>query len=274
MGLVVDVAFEDLYGRTAEPDVLEAAVRGAIEANSQFAAFCNDLYIVVADLVVPGRQGAGGDAGAAGEGFVFDTAFIGADDDLVGSDLFHEVDVDAFLYEVAAIADIHAFMGHVEFHDVGDHCDIMRGAGIEEEVATEVVDIPDVLHFEADDTVDVDLGEVGAVGGNETVFGFSHSEIISEFDQAAAAVAAHGAFAAVGIIIFHFEVVTRVGVEEHESVGADAKAAIAKEPDAFGCQGGVRPVAVVQDDKIVAGALVFIEVHLVHSWGEDRHFVG
>ena len=74
---------------------------------------------------------------------------------------------------------------------------------------------------------DVDLGEVGAVDGEEVVFAFGDTHVVGEFYEAASAVAAHRAFAAVGVVVFHFEVIAGMGVEEHEAVGADAEAAVA-----------------------------------------------
>ena len=223
-------------------------------------------------FVVIVGQCAGGDAGAAGEGLVFHAAFVGADDDLVGAFLLYEVDVDAFFGEIAAIADVHPFAVYVELHDVGDHRDIMGTAGIEDAVAFVFIDLFYVFHLEADDAVAVDLGEMGAVDGEELVFVPDDAHVVGEFDETAAAVAAHGAFAPVRIVIFHFKIIAGVRVEEHEPVGADAEAAVAEKADTFGSECSIAPVPIVQDDEVVAGALVFEKVHLIHTLGTNVPF--
>src|SRR5262249_51947286 len=151
-------------------------------------------------------EGAGRDAGATGEGLVLYAAFVGADDDLVGAFLFYKIDVDAFFGEVAAIADVHALVVDVELHDVGDHFDIMRAAGVEDAVAFEFFDRLYVLHLERNGAIGVDLGEMGAVDGEEVIFILDDTHVVGEFDETAAAVAAHGAFAAIGVVVFHFKV--------------------------------------------------------------------
>jgi hypothetical protein len=62
------------------------------------------------------------------------------------------------------------------------------------------------------------------------------------------------ALPAIGVVVFHLEVKTGVGVEQHQPVGADTKAPVAEEPDPFVCQRRIAPAAVVQDDEVIAGA--------------------
>lgn len=219
-------------------------------------------------------QRAGGDTGAAGEGLVFHAAFVGADDDLVGAFLFYEVDVNALFGEVAAIADVHAFVVDVEFHDVGHNFYIVRAAGVEDAVALVLIDLLYILHFEGDHAARVDPGEVGAVDGKEVVFLPDDTHVVGEFDQTAAAVAAHGAFTAVRVVIFHFKVIAGMGIEEHEPVRPDPETAVAEKADAVGGQRGIAPVPVIQDHEIVAGALVFEEVHGRHKLGTKVAFSG
>lgn len=76
-----------------------------------------------------------------------------------------------------------------------------------------------------------DLGFVGAVDSYEIVLigGIGgDAELAGEGGDAAAAVAAHGALAAIGVEIDHAEVVAFGVLEEHEAVGADAEAAVAE----------------------------------------------
>jgi hypothetical protein len=105
---------------------------------------------------------------------------------------------------------------------------------------------------------------MGAVDGDKILFILMDALIIGELYQAAASVAAHAAFAAVGVIIFHFKIETRVRVEQHESIGSDAEAPVTKQPDPFFGQGRITPVPVIQNDKIVAGSLIFKKVKGVH----------
>lgn len=219
-------------------------------------------------------QGAGGDAGAAGEGLVFHAAFVGADDDLVGAFLFYEVDVDALSREIAAVADVHAFVVDVEFHDIGHNFYIVRAAGVEDAVTFVLIDLLYVFHLEGDQAARVDPGEVGAVDGQEAVFVPDDTHVVGELDQTAAAVAAHGAFTAVRVIVFHFKVIAGVGVEEHEPIGPDPETAVAEKADAVGGQRSIAPVPVIQDHEVVAGALVFEEVHGRHKLGTKVAFSG
>ncbi len=54
-----------------------------------------------------------------------------------------------------------------------------------------------------------------------------NAEMIRKFYEAAAAIAAHRAFAAVGIVVFHLEIIPIFFVQKHKTVGTDAKAPIA-----------------------------------------------
>lgn len=86
------------------------------------------------------------------------------------------------------------------------------------------------------------------------------TDVIGEFNEAASAIAAHGAFAAIGVVVLHFEIEAWFCVEKHQTVRPDTKTPVAKKIDLFCCEGRVRAVSVVYDNKVVTGSLVFIKV--------------
>ena len=53
-----------------------------------------------------------------------------------------------------------------------------------------------------------------------------YAEMIGKLRHTAAAVSAHGAFA-VGVVVFHFKVKPGFIIQQHQSVSADSKAAVA-----------------------------------------------
>jgi hypothetical protein len=88
------------------------------------------------------------------------------------------------------------------------------------------------------------------------------AHVVGKFDEAAAPVAAHGAFAAVGVVIFHFKVERRVVVQQHESVGAEAEAAVSEKFNIIGRKIRIFAFSVVEYDEVVASSLVFVKVQL------------
>ena len=70
-----------------------------------------------------------------------------------------------------------------------------------------------------------------AIEGVELIHVAVDAEVVGELDDASATVAAHAAFAAVGVVIFHFEIEAFFGIEQHEAVGADAETTVAQPPD-------------------------------------------
>ncbi len=96
-----DFAFEDEVGWAGEGDVFERLIAGFLETDGQgIAAFDIDFdgRFRAGEQVVHER--ASDHAGAAGEGFVFDSAFVGADGDVIGSEHFGEVCVGSARCEV------------------------------------------------------------------------------------------------------------------------------------------------------------------------------
>jgi hypothetical protein len=103
-----------------------------------------------------------------------------------------------------------------------------------------------------------------AVYGKEAVVFPDDTAVGCKLHQATAAVAAHGAFSAIGIIIFHFKIITWMAVQQHQAVGTDTKATVAKKTYLFPGK-IVFAAPVVKDNKIITGALVFDKMN-VHSY--------
>ena len=83
---------------------------------------------------------------------------------------------------------------------------------------------------------------------------------MGEGGDAAATVAAHGGFVAVGVVVAHKEVRPGGVVgERHEAVGTDAEAAVAEVGYLLGSELEVLPAG-VDKDEVVAGTVEFIEV--------------
>ena len=98
---------------------------------------------------------------------------------------------------------------------------------------------------------------VGAVAGHELESFKSHQG--GESHQTAAAVPAHGPFRAVRIVIVHLEIGTVARAQCHQSVGPYAETPVTKAVDLFWSKIH-RSAAVVQDDEVVAGSLILINV--------------
>ena len=88
------------------------------------------------------------------------------------------------------------------------------------------------------------------------------SKVMRECNDTTAAVAAHCAFPAVRVKINHLEIIPGAILQQDQSIGTDPEMAVAKPGDLSGIGAG-EPllVALVDHDKIVAGALVFPELH-------------
>ena len=76
---------------------------------------------------------------------------------------------------------------------------------------------------------------------------------------ASSAVAAHASFLPVGIEVYHFKVISLVRVQQHETVGPNAKSSVTHGRDMLGVQAAESAGPVIQKDEVVAGALVFKE---------------
>ena len=123
-----------------------------------------------------------------------------------GALLFHEVDVDPVFSVFGAISDVHPLLMYVMFHYLRDQLGHNGEPVSRIKLAAFFPDAGDVLHLEANDPLVVDLRQMGSARGDEIIFFFSNPPgRLSKFDEASAAIAAHGTLATIGIIVFHFE---------------------------------------------------------------------
>ena len=87
-----------------------------------------------------------------------------------------------------------------------------------------------------------------AINGQKTCFFAGHVEFVGKCRQASPSIAAHAAFAAVGVEVLNFEVEALLIVEEHKTICPDAKAAVAEEVDLCGGEACVEAGTVVKDE--------------------------
>ena len=268
-----DVAGKDEIGRAGEDDVGEA-VFCAEEINAQgVAAFDQHADGGLGAGEGGDGEGGGDNAGAAGEGFGFDAAFVGADGEVLGSELADKIDVGSAGLEVmvmaeggAELVDVGAVEVVDEEHGVGDAgVDRVDGEGLSGGVESDGVGEGSGLAHSEGDLVAAQGGADEAGGGFEAeraVFG--GRELVDEAGEAAGTVAAHFGFAAVGIVVAHAEVGFGFGaLDEKDSIGADAAVAVAQEGD-LGVGERERAVAVVQHDEVIAGAVHLGEMQNWH----------
>ena len=163
--------------------------------------------------------------------------------------------------------------------EVVDPLDIMRHTGVEEPSvqATLHTAVGYVLHPQVDDACGRCVvprqhhGVVWAVVGQETERGtlsraLRQSQAMGESGDAASTVATHVGRMTVGIVVAHDEVVALPGCAEHQqSIGTHAAATMAQACNLSGSE-GEGSGTVVDDDKIVAGTVVFAK--------RDCHWVG
>jgi hypothetical protein len=235
------LAFEDEIGGAGQDDVGEA-VFGAEEINAQgVAAFDQHAEGGLGAGEGGDGQGGGDHAGAAGQGFGFDAALVGADGEVLGSELADKIDVGPAGLEVMVMAeggaermdvgavevidedhgvrdagmdrvDSECFSGGVEFHAIGEGTGLAQGEG-------------DLVAAEGggDQAGGGFKGDGAVLGGRE---------LVDESGKAAGAIAAHFGFPAVGVVVAHAEVGLGFGLfDEEESVGPDAAVAVAKAGD-------------------------------------------
>ena len=126
-----DVAGKDEIGGAGEDDVGEAFL-GAEEIHAQgVAAFDQHADGGLGAGEGGDGEGGGDNAGAAGEGFGFDAALVGADGEVLGSELADKIDVGAAGLEVVVMAEGGAERMDVGAVEVVDEDHGVRDAGID-----------------------------------------------------------------------------------------------------------------------------------------------
>ena len=99
-----------------------------------------------------------------------------------------------------------------------------------------------------------------AIHGYKTVGVFVNAHVECKLYKTAATIAAHAAWVAIGIIIDHFKIIAGLVIEHHKAIGPDTKAAVADLCNPLVSKLIVAVVPVIEDDKVVAGTMVFIEL--------------
>ena len=99
------------------------------------------------------------------------------------------------------------------------------------------------------------------VSGEEMINIFMNAQLISEFYQATSAITTHAAFAAIGVIIFHFKIMAFFFIKQHQAVGPHTKTSITNVTNMRCGQRTMIFCPVVHYNKIVACALVFFKTN-------------
>ncbi len=254
---------------------MERAVRAGGEADGQcVAALHFDLDGRGSAVQQVMDDGTGHGAGAAGECFVLDPAFVGADPQELGGDDMDKVGIGSAGGEVGVMAQGGAVAAHVDVMHIGHEDDGVGDAGVQRvdgQVASANGELQvegermRVAHAERDEIV-LEFGADDAGDGFEADRRQREPvQAVDETGETARAVAAHLDLPAIGIVIAHpvVRVVLR-RLDREQSVGADAAIPVAECGDHRLVQGQMA-VAVVDQHEVVAGP-----VHL----GETQGHVG
>ena len=176
-----------------------------------------------------------------------------------------EIDVRTLRETSRVVADRAAATHDIDRIEVVDELDVMGHSRIEEPPAVAFVNLTDGNHAEFDLSGEPlraeNAGGVESVCGVEE-FGFaSDSEVFGEERETSGAVAAHFAFRSVGVVVAHRAVDFGTVGQGHHSVGSDSEVAVAQPGDQAGL-GREDAVAVVDEDEVVSGTLVFCKFGL------------
>ena len=215
------------------------------------------------------QEGAGDNAGAAGEGLGFDAAFVGADEEFAGAFDLDEVGVGSTRGKGIVVTESRAETVDVGGFQIFNKDDCMGDAGVEEmdfEFRTVHGEegggaiVRGVAHGEFDMAVlqKIRTDESGlSFEGNGGLCGAEKPCAVA--GETTRAVAAHFGLAAVAVMVAHPEVGTAFGgFDREEAIGSDAAVAVAEMGDGFPGKSPVQ-IAVVEQDEIVARTVHFCE---------------
>jgi len=88
-----------------------------------------------------------------------------------------------------------------------------------------------------------------------------HSQPSGKSGRTTATVAAHSALFTVGVVIDHAEIMSGARIQQDQAVGAYTCMPVAQIPDEVGTVNEMTR-AVVDENEIVAGAMVFVKMYL------------
>jgi hypothetical protein len=101
------------------------------------------------------------------------------------------------------------------------------------------------------------VGLVRAVNCGKIAGIFNQSKVFRESDYTTPPVPAHASFPSVGIVIDHPEICRFVSFQQDKAVSPDPKTSVTKLCNGFGIFFGEQIAAVVHQDEIVSGGLIF-----------------
>jgi hypothetical protein len=136
---------------------------------------------------------------------------------------------------------------------------MMNRAGIQTPTIIHFINFRNILHFNRHGIPVNNSGGVFAVNRIEIykAAGLKHSDIPRKRNHAATAIPTHGALFAVGIIVQHFKIAACRRSKKHKSVRANAKMAVAKAVDQFIVLFRKSTAPIVDQNKVIPGALIF-----------------
>ena len=267
-GLEGEAPLEDEVGGTGEGN-LGVGVGGFDETDFEgISPFDKDLDGGRGVSLFVKEESGGDHPRPAGEGFVFDAAFVGADGDGGGGEDGGEVRVGAFGGEVGVMAE-----GVTEFADWGggeviDKDDRVGDAGIDGVNGEgKVGDLEWGIEGEGVGEAHVNLDEIAdAMADDFAREGFEvnrarlGADFLGETGEAAGPISAHFGFTAVGVVVAHAEVGGGLGgFDSDEAIGADAAMAVTNLGDLGGGEWEYIE-AIIDHDEVIACAVHFGEI--------------
>jgi hypothetical protein len=84
-------------------------------------------------------------------------------------------------------------------------------------------------------------------------------KMICETHNTPAPVPTHASFPSIGVVIFHFKIVSRIMAEDHQSITANAKSSVAHGRNLVLTEFW-HFLPAIQQDEIVSGSLIFIKM--------------
>jgi hypothetical protein len=142
----------------------------------------------------------------------------------------------------------------------------MRRTGIQHKYIPGLFYLAHIRHLQFDPPTPVRLylqdGFMWTIDRHKPAPAADYAQISGKCNDTTTTVAAHSALPAIGIEIHHFKIKPFAGLKQDEAVSADPKPPVAQTADRSGVGTRQPPVfPLVDHDEIVAGALIFPEMH-------------
>lgn len=264
-----DLSVEDEVGRSGQGHFGEFLILARLKADRESIASLDidlDRRCRSGQEVV--NESAGGDSGAASEGFAFHTTLVGPDREMIGSENPDEVGIGALWLVVGMVANRGPIFDDIQAGQVRDEGDGVRDPGVQVvDGGTEGFNFHGRVHLKSEGLGHVDADLVAnQLGGEGACDGLKGERITITTEkaggvaaEAAGPVATHFRFAAIGIVVAESDVGTLFGrLHGEESIGSNPAMSVAKTSDLFTREALVEGT-VVDDNEIVAGSIHFGE---------------